>query len=95
MRACVFTCTHCTCTLLCDFAVGTNGAEGDGDAGGVGDVAKQLEQQVLEDKEKEEDGEEGNSSPSSSSCLNFKEVELHSEMQIVISAKVKLCLSLT
>uniref|UniRef100_UPI0037E992E6 methionine aminopeptidase 2-like isoform X1 n=1 Tax=Semicossyphus pulcher TaxID=241346 RepID=UPI0037E992E6 len=37
---------------------GTNEAEGDGEAGGVGDVTKQLEQQTLEDKEKEEDGEE-------------------------------------
>uniref|UniRef100_A0A8P4K9U6 Methionine aminopeptidase 2 n=1 Tax=Dicentrarchus labrax TaxID=13489 RepID=A0A8P4K9U6_DICLA len=37
---------------------GTNEAEGDGEAGGVGDVTKQLEQQTLEDKEREEDGEE-------------------------------------
>ncbi|XP_036963187.1 methionine aminopeptidase 2-like isoform X1 [Acanthopagrus latus] len=37
---------------------GTNEAEGDGEAGGVGDVTKQLEQQALEDKEREEDGEE-------------------------------------
>ena len=44
---------------VCDFAAGTNEAEGDGDTGGVGEVMKQLEQQALEDKEKEEDGEEG------------------------------------
>ena len=49
------------CTRVCDFAAGTNEAEGDGEAGGVGDVTKQLEQQALEDKEREEDGEEGNS----------------------------------
>lgn len=62
---------------MCDFAAGTNEAEGDGDAGGVGDVTKHLEQQTLEDKEREEDGEEGNSSrPSSTSAvvtvLNFQ-----------------------
>lgn len=62
---------------VCDFAAGTNVAEGDGEAGGVGDVTKQLEQQTLEEKEKEVDGEEGNfSTPSSSSyavgiVLNF------------------------
>ena len=68
------------CTRVCDFAAGTNEAEGDGDAGGVGDVTKQLEQQTLEDKEREEDGEEGSSLPlpssSSSSAvvivLNFQ-----------------------
>ncbi|XP_035498542.1 methionine aminopeptidase 2 isoform X4 [Scophthalmus maximus] len=37
---------------------GTNEAEGDGEVGCVGDVAKQLELQTLEDKEREEDGEE-------------------------------------
>ncbi|TKS73637.1 Methionine aminopeptidase 2 [Collichthys lucidus] len=37
---------------------GTNEAEGDGEAGGVGDVTKQLEQQTLEAKDREEDGEE-------------------------------------
>lgn len=47
------------CTALCDFAAGTSEAEGDRDAGGVGDVTKQLEQQTLEDKERAEDGEEG------------------------------------
>lgn len=66
---------------VCDFAAGTNVAEGDGEAGGDdGDVTKQLEQQTLEEKEKEVDGEEGNfltpsSSSSSSSAagivLNF------------------------
>ncbi|CAB1452717.1 unnamed protein product [Pleuronectes platessa] len=39
-------------------AAGTNEAEGDGGALCVGDVAKQLELQMLEDKEREEDGEE-------------------------------------
>ncbi|XP_075906844.1 methionine aminopeptidase 2-like [Nelusetta ayraudi] len=40
-------------------SAGTNAAEQqDGEAGGVGDVTKQLEQQTLEDKEKEDDGEE-------------------------------------
>lgn len=48
---------------LRDFAAGTNVAEQqDGEAGGVGDVTKQLEQQTLEDKEKEDDGEEGTTS---------------------------------
>uniref|UniRef100_A0A3B3ZQE5 Methionine aminopeptidase 2 n=1 Tax=Periophthalmus magnuspinnatus TaxID=409849 RepID=A0A3B3ZQE5_9GOBI len=37
---------------------GANEAEGDGEAGGFGDVTKQFEQQTLEDKEREEDGEE-------------------------------------
>uniref|UniRef100_G3NL20 Methionine aminopeptidase 2 n=1 Tax=Gasterosteus aculeatus aculeatus TaxID=481459 RepID=G3NL20_GASAC len=37
---------------------GTNEAEGDGEARGVADVTKQLEQQTVEDKEREEDGEE-------------------------------------
>lgn len=83
------------CTRVCDFAAGTNEAERDGEAGGVGDVTKQLEQQTLEDKEREEDGEEGNSStpppPSSSSSavvivLNFKPLKAHSEIQLVISA---------
>lgn len=49
------------CTEVCDFAAGTGVAEGNEEAGGDGDVAKQLEQQTLEDKERE-DGEEGNSS---------------------------------
>lgn len=51
------------CTRVRDFAAGTNVAERDGEAGGAGDVTKQLEQQTLEDKEREDDGEEGNSSP--------------------------------
>ncbi|KAM8892063.1 methionine aminopeptidase 2-like isoform 2-T2 [Spinachia spinachia] len=37
---------------------GTNEAEGDGEARGVADVTKQLEQQTLEDKEREEEEEE-------------------------------------
>ena len=61
VRARAFSPAH-ACTRVCDFAAGTNEAEGDGEAGGVGDVTKQLEQQALEDKEREEDGEEGNSS---------------------------------
>lgn len=48
----------------CDFAAGTNEAEGDdGDARGVGDVTKQLEEQTLEERERAEDAEEGISSP--------------------------------
>lgn len=47
-----------TCMRVCDFAAETNVAEGDGDGGGEGDVAKLLERQTLEDKERE-DGEEG------------------------------------
>lgn len=48
------------CTTVCDFAAGTNEAEGDsGEAGGVGEVAAQLEQQTLEEKERPEDAEEG------------------------------------
>uniref|UniRef100_A0A665VR30 Methionine aminopeptidase 2 n=1 Tax=Echeneis naucrates TaxID=173247 RepID=A0A665VR30_ECHNA len=90
------------CTTVCDFAAGTNEAEGGGEAGGVGDVTKQLELHTLEDKEREEDGEEGNSSspPSSISplslssssssavliLLNFKTLEVHGEIQPVISA---------
>ena len=77
---------------VCDFAVGTNEAEGDGEAGSVGDVTKHMEQQSLEDKEREEDGEEGNSSQSSSSSsaaeivLNFKTLIVLSEIQRVTSA---------
>lgn len=75
---CVHMCAHLHIhARVCDFAAGTNVAEGDGEAGGVGDVTKQLEQQTLEEKEKEVDGEEGNfSTPLSSSSavgivLNF------------------------
>lgn len=75
-------CTHALCVAcmshlhmharVCDFAAGTNVAEGDGEAGGVGDMTKQLEQQTLEEKEKEVDGEEGSfSTPSSSSAAGI------------------------
>ncbi|XP_056906802.1 methionine aminopeptidase 2-like isoform X5 [Takifugu flavidus] len=50
---------------VCDFAAEANVAEGNGDAGGEGDVAKLLERQTLEDKEREdgeEDGDEGENS---------------------------------
>lgn len=53
-----------TCMRVCDFAAEANVAEGDGEAGGEGDVAKLLERQTLEDKEREE-GDEGKSSSSS------------------------------
>lgn len=55
---------HACTTCACDFAAGTNEAEGDdGDARGVGDVTKQLEEQTLEERERAEDAEEGISSP--------------------------------
>lgn len=61
-RVCACVCLCC----VCDFAAGTNEAEGDDvEAGGVGDVTKQLEEQTLEERERAEDAEEGNSSSSS------------------------------
>ncbi|KAM9754808.1 methionine aminopeptidase 2-like isoform 2-T2 [Menidia menidia] len=56
-----------TPAAVCDFAAGTNEAEGDGaQARGVGDVTKQLELQTLEEKERtedaDEDGDEGENS---------------------------------
>lgn len=83
VRACHWCTRACSpahaCTRVCDFAAGTNETEGDGEAGGVGDVTKQLELQTLDDKEREEDGEEGNSLPSSAVVivLNFKSLEVH------------------
>ncbi|XP_047242472.1 methionine aminopeptidase 2-like isoform X1 [Girardinichthys multiradiatus] len=52
---------------VCDFAAGTDETEGDsGEAGGIGEVTAQLEQQTLEDRERpedaEEDGDEGENS---------------------------------
>lgn len=63
-----------TYMTVCDFAAETNVAEGNGDAGGEGDVAKLLERQTLEDKERE-DGEEGKPSSSAEpvSCLQRDE----------------------
>lgn len=59
---------------VCDFAAEANVAEGNGDAGDEGDVAKLLERQTLEDKERE-DGEEGKPSSSAGpvSCLQHDE----------------------
>lgn len=101
MRVRVCACVHSqmhTCTPLCDFAAGTNDAEGDAES--VADVAKQLERtlQTLEEKEREEDGEEGKSSPltppsssilpsSSSSCAAVASVpnfQVLGEMQLVL-----------
>lgn len=70
---------------MCDFAAGTNEAEGDGEAGSVGDVTKHMEQQSLEDKEREEDGEEGNSSSPSSSSSSAAEIVLNFKTLIVLS----------
>ncbi|MEQ2270712.1 Methionine aminopeptidase 2 [Xenotaenia resolanae] len=52
---------------VCDFAAGTDETEGDsGEAGVIGEVTAQLEQQTLEDRERpedaEEDGDEGENS---------------------------------
>lgn len=53
---CVWEGGDVTCHLnVCDFAAGSNEAEGDG---GVGSVCEQLERQTLEEQE---DGEEGKS----------------------------------
>lgn len=65
-------CAH-VCTTVCDFAAGTKEAEGDcGEAGGVGEVTAQLEQQTLEEKERPEDPEEGISFTSSESNMQLR-----------------------